>query len=289
MRGITSEVIIFARYIAYAGEVPARSPSPFGKLLRYWRNQRNLSQLAIASEAEVSTRHVSFLENGRACPSREMVLLLADVLEVPLRERNAMLSAAGFAQVYRESNLSDPELSSVWHSVSFLLDRHEPYPAIAVDRHWNILRMNGSATRVFAVFLDLAVLDPALASPLNAMRILFSDSGLRPYIVNWQEFGGHLIQRLHREAMSAANDKVAQALLAEALAAAGSPSDWRMPDLDAMPAPVAKFQLRKGELELALFSAITTLGTTMDITVQELRIETFFPADEASEAVLKQL
>ncbi len=265
--------------------MPARKPSPFGSLLRYWRGARKQSQLAVALEAGVSARHLSFLETGRARPSRDMVLLLADVLEVPLRERNALLSAAGFAHAYRETALWDPAMATVRRSIEFLLSRHEPYPAIVVDRRWDVQLMNAAATRVFGAFVDPA----SLAPPINAMRILFEPGGLRPYIVNWHEFAAIVVQRLHREAMASASDEDAQALLAEALAADGVPEDWRTPDLDAVPSVVAHMRARKGDLDLSLFSAITTLGTAIDITLNELRIETFFPADDATDAALRAL
>jgi transcriptional regulator with XRE-family HTH domain len=242
-----------------------------------------MSQLDVAVTAGVSARHLSFVETGRAQPSREMVLLLADVLEVPLRERNALLQAAGFAPGYRETDLGDAELGPIRRSLEFLLERHEPCPAVVCDRGWNLRMQNAAAIRLLR-----AIVDPAtIAPPLNIMRMVFAADGFRPYIVNWPELAGSLIQRLHREALAHGDDEAGD-LLDMALAS-GVPSGWRTVDLGAAPAAIVPMHLRKGDLELRLFSALTTLGTPLDVTVQELRLETFFPADPASEQTLRRL
>jgi transcriptional regulator with XRE-family HTH domain len=256
--------------------------SSFGSLLRAWRQTRKMSQLDLALAAEVSARHLSFLETGRSQPSRDMVLALADVLEVPLRERNAMLTAAGFAHGYRESDLDAPEMAPVKRALEFLLAHHDPYPAVVCDRAWDVRLQNAAATR-----LMLALIEPAhLAAPVNAMRTLFDPRGLRPYIVNWDELAAVMVQRLHREALARPDDADAAALLAFALAG-DIPTGWRTLDLGAVPAPIVPIHLRKGGLELRLFSALTSLGTPVDVTAQELRIETFFAADEATDARLR--
>ena len=253
-------------------------------MLRVWRGRRRMSQLDLALEADVSTKHVSFVETGRAQPSRDMVLHLADALEVPLRERNELLRAAGFAEAYAERALDDPELEPILRSIDQLLERMNPLPAILVDRHWNVRRQNRAALSVLGHFVDPTKIKP----PLNAVRMVFEASGLRPWIANWREVGAVLIQRLHREALALPGDATAGELLEEALSLPDLPRDWRVP----APRPldvVVPIHLRRDELELRLFSALTTLGTPQDVTLQELRLETFLPADAASEATLHQL
>lgn len=258
---------------------------PFGALLRYWRGARNLSQLDLATEAGVSSRHLSFLENGRSQPSRDMVLMLAEVLEVPLREQNALLQAAGFAAAYGETDLDAPEMAAVRASIAFLLERHEPYPAVLLDRHWNVVMSNRGGTALMTRFVASPA---ALASPINVMRLLFRAEGARPFIRNWDELAAAMVQRLHREAAVAARDDGAHALLAEVLAA-GVPADWRTPRLGGELPVLVPMRLARDGIEVSLFSAITTLGTPLDVTLQELRLETFFPADESSDAAVRAL
>jgi len=244
-----------------------------------------MSQLGLALEADISTKHVSFVETGRAKPSREMVLQLAEALQVPLRHRNTLLRAAGFAEVYSDSGLEGSALEAISRSLDLMLDRLNPLPAVLVDRHWNVLRQNRAALCVLGRFVDVAALTP----PLNAIRVAFDPSGLRPWIANWREVGATLIQRLHREALAAFGDETTQKLLEDALAAPDLPGDWRVPRLDAELDVVVPIHLRRDELELKLFSALTTLGTPQDVTLQELRLETFLPVDPASEATLHRL
>jgi transcriptional regulator with XRE-family HTH domain len=265
--------------------MPARQPTAFGELLRYWRGTRKLSQLELALAAEVSARHVSFVETGRSRPSREMVLRLVEVLDLPLRDRNKLLHAAGLAPAFGETDLDSAEMAGVRRSLEFLLDRHDPCPAVVVDRHWNLLLQNRGA----AVVLPRFVASPAaLAPPINVMRLLFDPNGVRPFIVNWDELAASMVQRLHREAALDPGDDRARVLLETALAA-GVPASWRVPELGADQSPMVEMRLRDGELELALFSAVTTIGTPLDVTLQELRLETFFPVDEASAAALRSL
>jgi transcriptional regulator with XRE-family HTH domain len=257
----------------------------FGELLRTWRQARKRSQLDVAIAADISARHLSFLETGRSQPSREMVVLLAEVLDVPLRERNALLDAAGFAHRYRESGLDAPEMAPVRRSLAFLLERHEPYPAIVCNRRWDLLLANQAATRMVAHFVAPGA--RALAAPPNVMRLLFAPDGFRPHVVNWRELASVMVQRLHREALAHADDD-ARALLDLALTS-DVPADWRAPDLELAPSPIVPMHVKKGDLELRLFSALTTLGTAVDVTAHECRLETFFPADEATEQALRRL
>ena len=260
--------------------------TPFGHLLRYWRDARRMSQLDVALAAQVSARHISYVETGRAQPSRDMVLLLVDVLDVPLRERNTLLQAAGYAPRFRESPLDAPALESVRKSIDFMLEHHKPYPAVLVDRHWNLLSQN----RASAVLMTRFIADRAvLRRPFNVMRTLFEPGGLRPFVVNWEELAAAMIQRLHREAALSGPDDGAASLVDELLAIDGVPADWRKPDYAREHPVIIAMHLKREDLELKLFSAITTLGTPLDVTLQELRIETFFPADPETDQVIRRL
>src|SRR5712691_10047408 len=209
--------------------------SAFGRLLRHWRAQRRVSQLALAVEAEVSSRHVSFIETGRAQPSREMVLLLADVLDVPLRYRNELLTTAGYAPIYRETGLDAPAMAQVRRALDLILRQQEPYPALVLDRHWNVLKVNQGSARVQAYFLDPVAV--AELGPPNAMRLIFHPRAFRPYIVNWEATAASLIQWLHRDALSGFADAETRGLLEELLSYPDVPRQWRTLDLDASTAP----------------------------------------------------
>lgn len=260
----------------------------FGERLRHWRLARRMSQLTLATEAEISARHLSFLETGRAQPSREMVLLLGGVLDVPLREQNALLGAAGFAPVYRETALAAPELEQVRRALGFMLTQQEPFPAVVVDRHWNLLMQNGAARRVFGLFLDRDAM-AEVPRPPNVVRTTFHPRGLRPYIANWELLAGPLIQQIHREAVGGLPDEGTRRLLDELLAYPGVPARWRTPDPHARSTPLLPLTLRKGDLALSFFTTIATVGTPQDVTLQELRVESFFPADSATEAFARRL
>jgi len=242
--------------------------------------------LQLAVEADVSSRHVSFMETGRSKPSRQMVVQIAEVLEVPLRERNALLQAAGFAPLYRQSDLDGSELASVRQSLEFLLERHNPYPAVVVDRHWNLLLQNRASSQILPKFVESPA---ALVAPVNVMQLLFRADGLQPSVANWVELSSAMIGRLQREAAADPGDHETRALLEEALTAEGVDENSHVPDLGSMTPATAEMRLQRGDLTLGLFSAITTLGTPFDITLQELRLETFFPVDAASEDVVRSL
>src|SRR6267142_1201385 len=228
-----------------------------GRLLREWRARRGLSQLALAVEAGVSSRHLSFVETGRATPSREMVVLLARALDVPFRDRNDLLTAAGYAAIYRATSLDAPALAQARRALDFILRQQEPYPALV---------------------LDAAVV--ATLGPPNAMRLMFHPKAFRPWIVNWEPTAASLIQWLHRDVATGFADAETRALLEELLSYPDTPRQWRALDLDASPAPFLPIEFRKGDLVLRYFTTLTTLGTPHDITLQELRVESFFPADE---------
>lgn len=260
--------------------------SAVGRLLRQWRSVRRMSQLELALEAGVSTRHVSFVETGRSRPSREMVMMLAEVLRVPLRERNALLEAAGYARFYRETELSDPELQQVRRVIEFILERNEPYSALAMDRRWNVLMANRPHQRMIDRLLGNRSLDSGISG--NLLRLTFDPAGLRSCIVNWEEVARTLVDRVHRE-IGANPDTESEALLEELFSYPGVPERWRIPDLTRPPPVLIPIRLRAEGLELSLFSAITTLGTAQDVTLQELRIESFFPADEATDLAIRSV
>lgn len=267
---------------------PRGTAGTFGRLLKQWRERRRLSQLALAVDAEISSRHLSFIETGRARPSRDMVLLLGRVLEVPPRGRNDLLTAAGYAPVYRETGLEAPEMADVRRALDFMMRQQEPYPGLVIDGHWNILMTNGGARRLMGLFLDADAVAAVGGRP-NAMRLFYHPRGMRPYIVNWEATAAGLIQWLHRDLARGIGDAETSRLLAELLSYPDVPQKWRTLDLDAAPVPFLGVELRRGNTRLTFFSTLTTLGVPYDITLHELRVECFFPADRASETLLRAL
>ncbi len=263
---------------------------PFARLLKSWRDTRKCSQLDLALSSHISQRHVSFMESGRARPSREMVLQLSEALEIPLRERNTLLTAAGFAAMYRESDLNSPAMAPVREALKLMLEHQEPNPVSVVDREWNVLMINRAMLRVFSLAGDPAVMWERVCpgGPHNVLKMTFPPDGFRPYIVNFAEAAPVLLNRTRREAAASGNAKLL-ALLDEILAYPGIPEAWKAPDWQAPPPPVLPLELARGELRLKLFSMITTFGTPQDITTDELRVESFFPADEATAALLRKL
>jgi transcriptional regulator with XRE-family HTH domain len=261
--------------------------SPFGNALRHWRARRRWSQLDLAGEAGISSRHLSFIETGRAQPSREMVMLLAHALDLPLRHRNDLLTAAGYAPIYRETVLEAPAMNQARRALDFILRQQEPYPALVLDRHWNVLQVNAGSARVQAAFLDATAV--AGLGPPNAMRLMFHAQAFRPHIVNWEATAASLIQWLHRDVLSGLGGAPTRALLDELLSYPDMPRHWRTIDLEASTAPFLPIEFRKGDLSLRYFTTLTTLGTPHDITLQELRIEAFFPADQATEEASRRL
>jgi transcriptional regulator with XRE-family HTH domain len=266
----------------------SKASSNFGRLLKQWRERRRLSQLALAVDAEISSRHLSFIETGRAQPSRDMVLLLTRVLDVPPRGRNDLLTAAGYAPVYRETGLEAPEMADVRRALDFILRQQEPYPGLVIDGHWNILMTNGGAQRLMGRFLDAQAVAAVGGRP-NAMRLFYHPRGMRPYIVNWEATAAGLIQWLHRDLARGIGDAETSRLLEELLSYPDVPQRWRTLDLDAAPVPFLAVELRKEDFHVRFFSTLTTLGVPYDITLHELRVECFFPADRESETLLRAL
>src|SRR3954469_20438924 len=263
---------------------PRAATQPFGAQLRRGRQHRRLSQQGLAEEAEISTRHLSFVETGRSLPSREMVLRLADRLQVPLRERNAMLVAAGYAPMYRERPLDDPALAPAREAVDLILRAHEPYPALAVDRHWNLV----AANRMLPHLLGGA--DPTLLQPpVNVLRLSLHPRGLASRIVNLGQWREHLFERL-RQQVQATGDGNLVALLEElqGYAEAGEPQGTHLPGEHLGVALPLQLRAADGSV-LSFISTTTVFGTAVDVTVQELTLETFFPADTATAQALRQL
>jgi len=262
---------------------PRREPPPFGRLLQRWRSERRVSQLQLATQAGISGRHLSFLETGRSSPSREMVQHLANALAVPLAEQNTLLLSAGYAPLYGERDLSAPELAHVRRAVECMLQQQEPFPAIVVDGLWNVLMRNAACVRMFGLFHD----GPG-AMPVNVMHALFQPDGIRRYLLNWEELAGALIQTVHREALTGTVAGAAR-LRDELLSYPDVPTPWHSADPLASIPPLLTLRLRKGDLRLELFSTITTFANPRDITLQQIRIECFYPADAATADAARRL
>lgn len=255
---------------------------PIGSQLRLWRERRRFSQLDLANLAEISTRHLSFVETGRSAPSRDMVLTLTDYLEVPLRERNKLLLAAGYAPVYAESAFDAPQLASVRAALRQVLDSHEPYPAVVSDRSWNLVEANSA----LSLFTDL-VAPHLLAPPANVMRASLHPQGLAQHIVNHGEWRAHLLTRLRRQIEITADPGLTT--LHKELSEYPCPQPEPALELPGPAEILVPLRLRVGNLELRFFSIIATFGTPMDITLAELAIESFFPADPSTAELLRSL
>lgn len=255
-----------------------------GDLLRDWRQRRRLSQLDLACDAEISTRHLSFVETGRARPSRALILHLGDLLDLPLRERNRLLLAAGFAPQFPEHALDAPQMARAREAMQQVLDIQDPYPAVAVDRHWNLVMGNRMAR------LLLRDVSPHLLAPTpNVLRISLHPEGLAPAIVNLGEWRRHLLDRLKRQ-VAGSGDAGLAALLQELSAYPELPGEDTPGGFDSpMPDVLVLFRLRSPLGELALFSTLTVFGTPLDITLSELALESFYPADAQTAERLRQL
>jgi transcriptional regulator with XRE-family HTH domain len=266
------------------------APSAFGPMLRTWRTMRKLSQLELALQAGISQRHLSFLESGRARPSRDMVLGLTETLDVPLRERNALLSAAGYAALYRERSLDGPDMEPVRRALELTLKHHEPYPAVVVDRGWNLVMQNQASLALFGMLDSPEKLWARVCGdgPRNIMHLSFHPQGMRPYIRNWEQVGASLLNRLRREAAATPGSGLEE-LVAALLAYPGIPDHWQRPDWQQPLSPLLPLELERAGIRISLFSMIALFGTPQDVTVDELRVETFFPADEATEGLIRQL
>jgi transcriptional regulator with XRE-family HTH domain len=255
------------------------SSAHVGAHLRQWRQRRRLSQLDLAGDAEISARHLSFVETGRAAPSRDMVLRLAERLDVPLRERNVLLVAAGFAPAFPQRTLDDPALTSARRAIDLVLKAHEPNPALAVDRHWNLV----SANRMVAPLLD-GIPERLLGQPFNVLRLAFHPEALARRTVNLGEWCAHLLDRLHRQCELTADPELIKLY-----------RDLKAYPIPARPAPIAAdsvvvpFKMRLGDDVLSFISTTMIFGTPVDITLSEIAVETFFPADEITAERLRTM
>lgn len=270
--------------LAVLNSTSAMAPeSAFARLLRDWRQKRRLSQLELALRSGVSQRHVSFLESGRANPSRTMILQLSETLDVPLRDRNAWLAAAGFAPVFLTRALDDPQMSQVLAAVRMMLTAHEPFPAIALDRAWNV-RMSNRPFDLLGAMLGEDVWARVGGEQRNLMRLFFHPQGIRRFVTNWSTVGPLTWRRALREAETLGGAEM-KAVLDELAPLQGPDVLWSA--ADAALTPVLPFNMKVGDLSLAMFAVVSTFGTAQDVTADELRIETLFPADAASEALFR--
>jgi len=258
--------------------------SPVGAQLRAWRAARRMNQLDLSLEACVSTRHLSCIETGRARPSRETVVRLADALGMPLRERNALLLAAGYAPQYSENALATPALERMREAIELILAHQEPYPAFVVNRHFDVLMANAAAQRVN----DL-VMGGRPSAHANLLRQVFDPDDFRRVIVNWPEVAEKFLRHLHADIAAAPSDRAARDLLDEVLAYPGVPERWRLRDAGVEPAPVLNLVFRSDLGELRFFETVTTFASPHDVTLDELRIECAFPADAHTAEVCARL
>lgn len=268
---------------------PASTDQPaFGKLLREARAARRLSQLDLAVQAEVSQRHLSFIESGRAQPSRELILQLAQTLDLPLREQNRLLLSAGFAGVYPQRPLGSVDMRPVNQALQALLKHHEPYPAIVVDRAWNLINANAAMLRILSLLGDPAEMWKKVCPDgrPNLLKLTFHPEGVRRYIVNFEEVGAPLLARTAREALE---HPEVHAVLEEVLRYPDLPRRFRNLPYDGGSLPVIATHFSANGAHLRLFTMLSTFGTPLDVTADELRVEHMFPADSDTEALLKAL
>ena len=257
----------------------------FSHLLKSWRQQRRLSQLELAGEANVSGRHLSFLESGRSQPSREMVQLLGMALDLPLAERNVLHVAAGFVPPHGDREQPAENIPHMRQALDFMLSQQEPYPAIVIDGHWDIRLRNDATKRLFSDFRQSYEVEPDIAD--NAMHTVFHPRALRQFIVNWEEFAGGMLRILHREV--AQGSRMSAKLLNEIMAYPGLSVFSKPPTAPATSSPVMTMQLQKGDFRIAFFSTYTTFAMPADAALQQLKIECFYPADEATAELARKL
>jgi transcriptional regulator with XRE-family HTH domain len=255
-----------------------------GELLKQWRGVRGRSQLDISVDTGTSQRQISFIESGRSTPNRSTLMNIAQALEVPLRERNALLLAAGYAPLYSDALWNSDEMRSVSKALERMIAQHEPYPAIVMDRYWNVLLTNEAAPRFFNCFIDMS----ARPSPRNLLHLMFDPKGMRPFIAGWEALAKLLIQRVHREAVGHVVNQKTKDLVTDLLAYPNVQSDWRVPErLTVMPMIPMSF-VKDGAM-MNYFSLVTTVGTPQTIAAQELRVECMYPADDETEILHAKL
>ncbi|MEM7797749.1 MAG: helix-turn-helix transcriptional regulator [Chloroflexota bacterium] len=261
-----------------------KNNSLFSALLKFWRGQRGMSQLDLALASDVSSRHISFLETGRAQPSEEMILRIATTLSVPLRNQNEMLRAAGFDQRFDEPDLNREMPTEIKRALDAILSVNNPYPIMVMNETYDILRVNHATQRLLAYF----VADPnRMSAGLNAYRLLFDPGLARPYVVDWPQMAQKLLSRLHRESLNAPGNPGFKALLDDLLTYPEIPSAWRYPNFDLPAEPVYLIHLKNGEIEASFLTTVTMFSAPGNITLEELRIETYFPLDDKTDALCR--
>ncbi len=263
--------------------VASRPTGPVGDLLRSWRQRRRLSQLDLANEAAISTRHLSFLENGRSTPSRDMLMRLAEQLEIPMRERNALLLAGGFAPMYPEREMDDPDLAAARKAIDLFLERQKPYPAFAMDRQWRVVASNSALPELYEG-CSAALMKP----PVNGMRLTLHPEGMAPRIVNFAEWRIHLLERLRHE-IAVTADPALSVLLHEVLRYPAPEEQNTMPETLAPNAVMVPFRVKTRVGVLSFFTTTTVFGTPIDVTLSELMLEHFYPADEETDRLVRKL
>jgi transcriptional regulator with XRE-family HTH domain len=264
------------------GKTPnALAPNELGTLLRYWRSARGKSQLDVSLDTGISQRHISFIESGRSAPSRQILTDIAQALDVPFRERNALLQAAGYAAMYSDSPLEAVEMQGIYKALNRMLSQHAPFPAIVMDRHWNILLTNDYTPRFFGRFIDMSL----HAKPRNMLHLIFDPNGMRPFVANWDKTAHSLIRRVNRESVGRVIDEKTRELLRALCAYPDVKPEWLAThDADITPhSPVIPLSFIKDGTVMNYFSMVTTVGAPQTIGAQELRIECMFPTDEATE------
>jgi transcriptional regulator with XRE-family HTH domain len=254
------------------------SADDLGALLRHWRKVRGKSQLDLSADSDVSQRHISFIESGRSSPSRETLIDIAKALDVPLRDRNTLLLAAGYAPIYSEVTWDSQEMQSVTRALNRMLKQHEPFPAVVMDRYWNVLMTNESAPRFFDCFFDRS----ARRGPRNMLHLMFDPQGMRPFIANWESAAKGLFERVYRESVGRIVDEKTKELLDALLAYPDVKREWTLPKTQGV-MPIIPLSFVKDGKILNYFSMVTTVGTPQTVAAQELRIESMFPVDEATE------
>lgn len=258
---------------------PGTSMTPdLGTLLRHWRDVRGSSQLDLSLDTGISQRQISFIESGRSVPNRGTLMAIARALDVPLRDRNTLLLAAGYAPMFSEGAWDSMEMKSVTNALTRILRQHEPFPAVVMDRYWNVLMTNEAAPLFFGCFFDMAT----RKGPRNILHLMFDPEGMRPFVANWHDVARSLFERVYRESIGRVLDEKTKDMLAALLAYPDVNSEWKNPvAIGFMPVIPLSF-IRHGHV-LNYFSMVTTVGTPQTVAAQELRIECLFPADDATE------
>lgn len=260
----------------------------FGQVLKDWRHHRRMSQLDMSLVSGVSQRHISFLETGRSRPSRSTVLHLAETLDVPLRERNVLLQSAGFAAAFAETPITEKPTRLFNEALTAMLKHHEPYPALVTDGRWNLVMVNEATNRFFGLYVDpiQGLANIGMPEDFQIVRLCLHDNGLKPYIVNWVELVSMFLQRARRALVFNPNDTRLPGLIDEITHHPNAPATWREPIWDTTPEPAMTMTLEKDGRRSSLFSVLAHFGSPQHVTLEELSLETFFPADETTKALL---